>query len=134
MKLVLFIFALLTSLLIFDNQAWSAPIFDTHNKTMLREIRNIATKCTLAERNKDLEVIRYLSQCPIFTIDALDTAHVFIGKEWYTVVIVPSVLADGDDLSDMNVYDDNGRLVAQKKDVLSFGNILAAMSGQDLLN
>ncbi len=128
MKLVIFIFALLFSLLIIDNQAWAAPITDTHNKNLLREIRNIAQHCAVSAQAAEGAAKIYKSQCAIFTLDTADTAHIFVGGEWLTARLAPSEDSDGGDLAHLIIEDHNGRLIARKENVLAFGQILNALS------
>jgi hypothetical protein len=131
MKLVIIIFALLASMLILDTQAWSAPIVDTHNKTLLRELRNITKRCVEVEHSADgKSIVDFRSRCPIFTIDADDTAYIFARGQWLSAHIAPAADADGDDLAYLIIQDSKGRVIAQKNNVLAFGHIVYALAGQ----
>lgn len=136
MKLVIFIFALLASLLILNNQAWSAtPVLGAaapHNKPLLREIRNITKRCVSVSAPLAGQAPQYRSQCAVLSVDSFDTAHIFVEGQWLQVQIVPSEDADGDDLAILVITDEKGRVIAQKNNVLAFGNVLFAMAGENL--
>lgn len=90
--------------------------------TFWADMESLLRKCVVQRSNQE----PLTSQCSEIKVSRLgDTARV--GR--YFVTMVESPLSDGGDLYDVYVETFDGELVASRKNVAAFGDILLALAG-----
>jgi hypothetical protein len=102
--------------------------------SLISDIEALAQKCVVRvvkeEQNRKVAV-GYKSNCSSLVEKSATQAQIFVNGTWYQAQLSESLDSDGGDLNNLTIVDQNGNLVASRKNVAAFGNILVALAGGD---
>lgn len=101
-------------------------------KELLLDIKEETVKCIIQSigigASGANEVTGYESTCDTVKIESNTKAQVFIDNEWYSLEIKESALSDDGDLDDLFVCNAKNEVVATRKNVAAYDNIVMAMA------
>ena len=128
-----FSLTLLSSSKLFAIEKSSATTNSLHAE-LLQDIKSLVKKCAIMtiSHTTDRNLVKgFESQCSTLILKSDFQAQVFIEDSWYTATIIESQASDDGDLDDLQVTDSSGSIVAIRKNVSAFDNIILAMTGGD---
>lgn len=103
-------------------------------KDLLFAIKNQTKACAVklvVTRGDHKVTVGYKSTCDTLKINSDFEAQIYMNKQWYTARITEASETDGGDLDDLAIYNEKGHLMATRKNVPAFDQVLNAMVGGD---
>jgi len=109
-----------------------APVSALAGGNLLPRIAGLISECavrTYTVKNGKKVYGNLRPTCDDLQLDSEKKAYIHVGDQWFTATIEDAADSDDGDLNNVYVYDANGSTVAQRREVLAFGDILLALTG-----
>ncbi|MDR3607630.1 MAG: hypothetical protein P4M08_09645 [Oligoflexia bacterium] len=133
MKLSNFGSLLAMSLAVAATTAWGAQVTSRSNdRELLQDLRNLTLKCVVRPYTIDAQgakiALPLRSICSELVVTAPETATIQIENQVFTAELTESEDSDGGDLDHLTIRNDEGQIVAQRRNVAAFDDILIALA------